>query len=219
MTTLEKNGWEHYPDIKDTSGFLDLARSLGSIWIDSGEQELRRLSCMEKPLAPPGTLSRTYGTGAFPLHTDTAFWSIPCRYLVLMIEGDSRRRTHLLHFQELRDRLPPKARNGMDHAIWRIRASAGPKYLRSFFRCGPQTGWRQDLTTMIPVNDHAACLADALSHECRNLDNSIAFSWETGGALVIDNWAMLHARGHPPQGEEARTVIRAYVLGEDHGLG
>src|SRR5271166_474912 len=61
----------------------ELARSLGEIAPGRGRQLVERIIPQTPETAMSGSLSSRYGLGMLPLHTDTAHWSRPCRYLVL----------------------------------------------------------------------------------------------------------------------------------------
>src|ERR1700733_14506048 len=90
---LETHGWVCVKNVPDRAEFLELARSLGRPMMSPTGQLIKEIKITSKLLARPGTLSAAHGRGAFPLHTDTAFWPIPARYLMLRIQGDARRPT------------------------------------------------------------------------------------------------------------------------------
>jgi Taurine catabolism dioxygenase TauD, TfdA family. len=48
-----------------------------------GAEVIDRLSPKEKKDAHNNSLSRIYGLNSFPLHTDTAYFKIPVRYILL----------------------------------------------------------------------------------------------------------------------------------------
>ena len=77
MQEVEQRGWTHIEGIDNEASLLALAKSIGRpLRNATGEfvMELRILPCSE---GAPKTLSATFGTGGFPLHTDTAFWAVP----------------------------------------------------------------------------------------------------------------------------------------------
>src|SRR5450759_1329286 len=89
--------------------------------------------------ARPNTLSKKYGTAAFPFHTDFAFRAMPPRYILLVNNTD-------MHFQRPTlvariDLLTPALRNLVRNSMWKL-VSSKKHYLVSgqFIRDG-QVVW------------------------------------------------------------------------------
>jgi hypothetical protein len=60
-----------------------LAEKLGEIAPGRGRQLVEVIVPRTPDTAFAGSLSRKYGLGSLPLHTDTAHWPLPCRYLLI----------------------------------------------------------------------------------------------------------------------------------------
>ena len=73
-------------------------------------------------------MSAQFGMGEFPLHTDTAFWTIPARFLILRVSGDTRRPTTLLSFRKLINRGLIDT-NLMNRSVWTLRNPFNGKLL------------------------------------------------------------------------------------------
>src|ERR1700679_2753734 len=91
----EERGFVQISGIDDKDSLFELARSLGNPIKTSSDEFLRELRVRPCTIARPNTLSAMFGVGGFPLHTDTAFWALPARFLVMRVIGDNRRPTTL----------------------------------------------------------------------------------------------------------------------------
>src|SRR5215831_5432903 len=60
-----------------------LAASLGEVVHGRNRQQVEHVIPRTAETAYAGSLSTTYGLGSIPIHTDTAHWPVPCRYLVI----------------------------------------------------------------------------------------------------------------------------------------
>src|SRR5260370_12977058 len=101
FTELNTRGWTCVTGSSSRSALLELARSIGRPVPSPSGELVRELAPKPPAAAGRGTLSKAYGMGAFPLHTDTAFWPVPARYVVLLASGDIRRYTSVLTFTDL----------------------------------------------------------------------------------------------------------------------
>jgi hypothetical protein len=88
LEELEERGWTGVRGIFSASAMLDLAKSLGTPRCAPNGELIKRVTIKSSAVAKAGTLSAAFGTKGFPLRTDTAFWSIPARYLVLRVYGE-----------------------------------------------------------------------------------------------------------------------------------
>src|SRR5208282_2252301 len=85
---LDEEGWCTVPTAAKTpealaAGVEQIALSLGKIAPGRGYQLVERIVPEEPGTARAGSLSSKYGLAPLPLHTDTAHWITPCRYLVM----------------------------------------------------------------------------------------------------------------------------------------
>ena len=165
---------------------------------------------MAKADSHRGTLSKTYGTGSFPLHTDTAFWPVPSRYVVLRVRGDIRRHTTVLTFADLSREGPTELRGFTDRSIWLVRTPSRSFYCSMKFRLRDKTGWRYDSQCMFPVNEEAVKVR-AMLRPLLLGDRVDYINWTGEMAVVLCNWEVLHGRGPSPPNENSRVVERIYV--------
>ena len=199
-TKLEQLGWMEVDHIQDTEGLLRLGKSLGRI---VGDAQL--LSPSDKQNATSRSFSYYYEHGQFPMHSDTAFWQAPARYVILKAQVASPTPTLLLPFPELQ-KIIQSAR--IETAIFSIRTTSGSHYGRAQF-AKDTFGIRFDSCYMKSANRDAKALVDILSFPPNKLVER--FEWRGTNALVIDNWRCLHARGSVAKGDSVRTLARIYV--------
>ncbi len=195
--------------IASSGDLLELGKTIGSPTpAPNGElvKEIRRVPAHE---APANSQSAKYGLGAFPLHTDTVFWSVPVRYVLLRAYGDTRRPTTVKSFCDLLQKCDPRIQDLIKKSVWLVRAGCNHFYCCSRFHHRDSFGWRYDPDIMLPANDEAFKVNSALSPFSMTEGDGI--EWAGNRAAVIDNWNCLHGRGAQPLNEGTRIIQRLYV--------
>jgi len=210
LTDLNTRGWMLVDGVSSQADLLELGKALGSpVRTPNGElvKEIRRIP---RDQAPPRSQSALYGAGPFPLHTDTVFWPLPVRYVVLRGYGDTRRPTTVRTFPELVKDCDTEFHVCTRNSVWLVDAGPRKLYCSMQFRHGNSNGWRYDADLMAPANDAAAHVARVL----RSLVTGEAvesITWSGDKAVVMSNWTTLHGRGPQPPDEGIRIIERLYV--------
>ena len=184
-----------------------LAASLGPITFDPRyPQEVRDISPTPAQSAPPNTLASRYGLGAFPFHTDTAHWVMPCRFVVFrcISPGSGARPTLLIDADRAFSELE------IGEGVW-VTAFVRPR-LCSARADGPRPIWRYNPDCMRPYSLRAK---EESTRMRRRLDDEtyVRHRWDAGDVLVVDNWRMLHARGPTMTPDTDRVLTRVLVGG------
>lgn len=210
LSQLRKEGYVTITGVGTAFELLAIARSIGRPLLSPTGELVKEIMPKSKGEARLGTASAHHGTGAFPLHTDTAFWPLPCRYVVMRAYGDCRRATTVLRFQDVFRINPSKLAMLVERSVWRIKTPSASHYCSMQFRHGKDIGWRYDEHCMVPVNKAATIanteLPQALARcEVRNIE------WSGTVALILDNWQVLHGRAMAPPNEQVRILQRIYV--------
>ena len=215
MATIEREanqrGFVVVRGISDRNSLVDLARSLGSPIESRNGDAVKELRVTPCAAARPRTFSAAFGTGGFPLHTDTAFWATPARFLVMRVAGDTRRPTLVYPLSELFLSAGKQVVAATRKSVWMLRTSIGSVYSDMFFRNPDQDqGVRYDRQCMVPANVAAHEVDKYMSS---NLSGAAIqpILWSDGIAVVIANWRALHGRGPEPPQERERVVERIYV--------
>lgn len=191
LKALEENGW-FATSTGHQMEFLDFARQLG---VPAPSRVGGALVDELRPIPSSQTtrpsLSANHGIGAFPLHTDTAYWRIPARYLVLRAthETEEKRPTLLLDTRSLNwsesnrallKRAVFVARNGRSSFLATI-LEASDRFVRLDRDC-------------MLARSESASLALTLIKELIAQVPLREFYWTKNSTLVLDNWRVLHGR-------------------------
>lgn len=199
------------PDLKEEE-LIAISEQIGiPVETRLGTKVIDRLSPKEKKDAHNYSLSRNYGVNSFPLHTDTAYFKIPVRYILLysMNPGSGNRPTFLYdsnrlfnYDKELRFELAHvlfKVINGRNSFLTTVYNSHQNK---CFFRldrdCMKATSSKG--TELITKIDNIIDPKDF--HEVR---------WSIGDLLILDNWRFLHGRGESSVTDNDRLLLRMSI--------
>ena len=207
---LHTSGWTFVDGVSSGADLLELGRAIGSPLPSPNGEMVRELRPTRAADAIPGSQSATYGTGAFPLHTDTVFWPIPVRYVILRAYGDTRRPTTVLSFAHLFHEFGASFQLLAEESVWLVRGKPQDFYCSLRFRTGELAGWRYDCDCMSPANP-AAVEVDKLLRPFVISAPTDCIEWSGQMAVVLSNWSVLHGRGPAPPDEGLRVVERLYV--------
>jgi hypothetical protein len=210
LENLHAKGWMRVGGVSTQEDLLDLGRALGSCERTPNGELIKEIRRVPKDQAPPGSQSALYGAGPFPLHTDTVFWTLPVRYVLLRGYGDTRRPTTVMSFRDLLDGVDVKLRIAIDESVWRVSAGSRSFYCSMRFRQDGIEGWRYDADLLIPANKAAQRVAEGMQPLVFT-DAAEPICWSGDEAVVLANWTALHGRGPQPDNEGERVVERLYV--------
>lgn len=151
------------------------------------------------------SLSIVHGLGVLPLHTDTAHWPTPARYLGLLRTDVSSARvaTYLSDAAALRRSESCSSMPGDE--VFFVCSGA-----RSFYTTimSPSRGYvRLDAGCMIPSTPRGRAVLDLFTHP-EAVPGVKAVHLRRGEALVIDNWRVLHGRGSAEGNGADRRLVR-----------
>jgi len=210
LENLHNRGWMRVEGVSSQEDLLDLGRALGSCERTPNGELVKEIRRIPRDQAPAGSQSALYGAGPFPLHTDTVFWTLPVRYVLLRGCGDTRRPTTVMSFRDLLDGADLKLRAAIDESVWRVSAGSTSFYCSMRFRHNDSEVWRYDADLMIPANPAAQRVADCM-RPLVDTDAAEPICWSGDEAVVLANWSALHGRGPQPDNEGERVVERLYV--------
>jgi hypothetical protein len=213
-SVLKAHGWVsfalssfHESHMRDQ--LLGLATGLGTpVATRPGGRLCDTLLPTEADAAKPHSLSKIHAVGEFPFHIDTAHWLTPCRYVMLacVSPGSGCRPTLLLdtrqtqlneHQASLLHSTPLRVTNGRNSFFSTILSK-----MRAFVRLDSGC-----MTATTP--DGAEALAIFSKGNSADIKT---IHWEAGMVLVIDNWRLLHSRGHAYGSDSDRKLLRISIL-------
>jgi len=211
LETIADRGWASIPGVNGSSDLLRLAMSLGKPVENARHQLISELRVAASVGARPLTLSAAFGTGIFPLHTDTAFWPTPARFLVMLAEGDIRRTTAVCSMRRILNSGGYHLTNLIERSVWIVRGKDGSRYGQMTLSTKSiRSGIRFDRQCMKPANASAREVAAYFDiDDCAPAVEHL--EWRPHTAVVISNWHALHGRGSQPPNEQQRILQRVYV--------
>ncbi len=197
---LDALGYCEVEGVLDTDMATSITADLGPLRSLNGKM-VQTIHPRESSQATSKSFSHHFGHEAFPLHTDTAFWPQPARYIIFQMSRASPTCSVVLPaHQTMRLFKSFQARN----PVFTRKTTSGACY---------SLPWHGDNLNCVlfdpclmrPVNNAAAQLAKALEDA---FDQAIPIEWTGSKALIVDNWRSLHGRG-PAHGSD-RTLTRFY---------
>lgn len=185
-----------------------VAQELGEIVAGRARQTVERIVPHTPSSAFAGSLSSKYGLEPLPLHTDTAHWPTPCRYLVMACAavGPVSTPTTLLDGQLVK--LSEVEATACDRAVFLVRNGRHSFY--GSIKRRDRAFVRVDPGCMSPLSSDGELAIRAFGAE-RHESALYRHEWKVGEILVIDNWRVLHGRGDGAGTEPGRVLLRAMV--------
>lgn len=207
---LHTRGWTVVSGVSNQGDLIEIANMLGEIISAPSGELVKKLVPANRGEARKGTFSSVFGKGSFPLHTDTAFWPVPARYLILKVTGDTRRKTSVLPFSILLDSGDSTLISRAERSVWRVVASNVSFYCSMRFRNCSTTGWRYDEQCMRAANEAAEDLHAEIRKHFLGVSVHL-IDWAGSNVAILDNWKVLHGREKGPSDEGKRVLERIYV--------
>jgi alpha-ketoglutarate-dependent taurine dioxygenase len=208
-----KDGW-----IKSTVAEMNLdpraaaanvANMLGDPFTGRAGQKAEPLMPTTRSGARAKSLSFVYGLGSIPMHTDGAHLVQPPRFIVLVCAspGSSPVPTTVFRFRDLHVTCSERAR--FEAAPFLVRNGR-----KSFYStiCSPGRPFiRFDKGCMVPLGPDGAASVKVIADRAREIGFTTVH-WQTGDVIIIDNWNVLHGRGHSDdEASTDRMLLRVSV--------
>jgi len=207
---LIENGWIELEEVYSKDKLLSIARSLGNLHQHPNGEIIDTLYPTNGIKSFKGTFSNRFGYSSFPLHTDTAFWSRPSRYIVLGMLNQSNCTTYLINTKDIFKKLNKRARIAAKHSTYMINTFEGKKYTSVLFTYDKKIGFRYDPTCMVPINKDAKYFHNEF-HDLLKDEKTQSIHWTGNKAVIIDNWILMHGRSKVSEHEHKRELIRIYT--------
>jgi TfdA family taurine catabolism dioxygenase TauD len=206
---LDDQGWA----VTRTDGvdeFISLVECLGRpLASRAGASIIDELRPTPKQEAKPRSLSALHGLNGFPLHTDTAHWRTPARYVALRAATSEcgARPTVILDLQSLNFRS--------DDIDTLKRATFSVRNGKHSFLCTIMSGdnslVRFDPGCMTPTST-AAVTALALFSAHVNASHHHQICWEQGDTLILNNWRLLHGRAWADVNDSSTRLLQRILV-------
>ena len=218
VANLEASGWALIDTISGASRdelgktILEAAGALGRpVPSLPGRPLVEWLSTVPERTRRPN-LTALHGSGAFPLHTDTAHWPVPARYLFLSCfePGEAGRATLVWRFDET-------VFTGSQLDTLRGEPVLFVTGRNSFYSTvlSPSRPFvRIDLGCMRAITSAGRNVLGMLKEVLESVTPA-RIRWRRGGLLLLDNWQVLHGRDSTEVPDAARTLGRTLIRNED----
>jgi alpha-ketoglutarate-dependent taurine dioxygenase len=188
----------------------ELALRFGRIAVEPRDpRPVRAVSPSTEGNARQNTLSSRYGFGAFPFHTDTAYWRDPASLLFLYCVDPGAGSRQTLISDAWSWALPAAEQSLLRRSLWRVDRKHGTFLTRLASRTHAGLNLRYDAHCMKAIG--SASVAAAAVIQERAAPHAVAVTWATGDMLIIDNRRTLHARTVATQPDPERTLKRILV--------
>lgn len=193
----------------DNSDLLPFAELFGEPKADTRNPAvIRDLRPQLTTTAATNTLSHRYGMGAFPMHTEAAYWREPARYVFLfcVTPGRGRRPTVLL---DITPRLSSQEVALLATELWVVGRTRHPFIapVLDFVRSRPRL--RFDLECMKPAQRRSR--SEVLLRRLVESEERVQIEWKRHDLLIIDNFRTLHGRGVADAPDPDRHLRRVLV--------
>jgi hypothetical protein len=202
------NGWTVCEfDGRDDS-LLDIAHNLGvPVPHKLSAPLIQSLTPRSHGSGTGKSLSKLFGMGSFPLHTDTAHWPVPARFVILADVGVLHDRpTLLLGRAEFLAHFDPA---DVGHSVWKAPGPSGSFLCSLSFHTIEGFGTRFDPVCMQPQNAAAQSVIDRFAAIC---PEPIQITWKQNRLLVIDNWHVLHGRASSAMLDSGKRVLKRVLI-------
>lgn len=186
---------------------LDLALHLGRVIPGARNEMVQSLPAREKGEGPVGSFSHTVGYEPFPWHTDTAYWDVPTRYLLLYSPVASPCATTYQSFEVIKAHIPDFDYL-MDRAVFLLDVPGRKRYLSPRINGNDTKGYKLDFHIYRPVNDEASFLRALISEFLSK--NYMRHVWTGKEVVILDNWKYIHAR-EDAHIDQSRILKRIYI--------
>lgn len=210
---LSQSGYVFLPAFEPKRPSDEVAESLGFPIALGDGSAVHPLRPAEKDDSTPNTYSGIYGRGTFPFHSDLANWRRPPRLLFLRaVVGYDAVPTLLIDGMKIAAGVGLRI---MRRALVKPRrpVKGAMPLMRLCEEVGSDQLIRWDQTFIKPASA-AGRLGFATFHAALVQTEPITVPLAApGDTLIVDNWRMLHARGHVPDSCKDRLIERAYLEG------
>lgn len=207
--SLKEKGWTEFNCGSSNKELISIASKFGKIINHPNGQAIFTLKPKRESESFKGTLSNICGLNEFPLHTDTAFFIKPARFVLMHSKESSNCDTTFVSHNEIWKLLSESDRYNAKRAIYLVKTRTQMFYTSFIFQEKGQTGIRYDSTCMKPTNKYAKELDQKIIKVLSEI-KPLCFKWTDGKSIVIDNWMSLHGRKSANK-DVNRELKRIYI--------
>lgn len=207
--SLKEKGWTEFSSGSSDTELILMALKIGNIIKHPNGQSVFTLKPKLECEAIKGTFSNKCGLKGFPLHTDTAFFKRPARYILMHSIKANGCDTTLLPKVDFWDSLTQSDKTKAERAVYLIKTNNEKFYTSFIFQENGKRGIKFDPSCMFPANKYAKEF-DLKFQEILSKAKPLSLQWTDGKTIIIDNWINLHGRKSAEKDID-RQLKRIYI--------
>lgn len=208
-TQLNTKGWIEFYSKNDNENLFNLSRTLGQIIKHPNGNDIDYLKLKNRDEAKENTFSYNFEYEKFPFHTDTAFWDLPARFVLMSCEGISKAKTTFIGYDEIYKALLPSEISELKKSIFLIKTPTKNFYTSFINTYNSHIFMRLDTNCMKPINKSAKISLNIIDEKLNTLHvNKV--DWDKPKVFIFDNWRILHGR-ESVKNDENRILKRIYI--------
>lgn len=208
---ISRHGWSLVEFRGNQNEYLQFASQFGKPRASRLNGPLvDRLSPLSQHESKRNSMSAAFGLGAFPFHTDAAYFRIPPRYMLLRMAGSSACERHTL----VKDFGDVIASGMLRRDVWLVNGGRDRFYTPIVDEdiIAGRLVFRFDPCCMRPVHDFFE--SERVVQDAIQQAKDVAIKWAPGLLLILDNWRVLHARGEAPQSDDSGRLLERVLIDE-----
>lgn len=209
LKELNSKGWIEFNSMNDDYTLINISKTLGEILKHQNGNDVEYLKPKYKKDAIKNTFSYKYEYDRFPLHTDTAFWEIPAKYVLLSCDELNNTATTIITYEEIYKHLTTSEILELKKSIFLVKTSTKNFYTSFMNKYLDHTFIRFDSNCMKPINKSANTTLDIIENKLGKLSLKNII-WDKPKVFIFDNWKVLHGR-ECIKSDENRILKRIYI--------
>lgn len=207
--SLTENGWIEFNSGSSDSELISIASEIGNILKHPNGEDVFLLKPKSENESLLGTFSNKHGLQDFPLHTDTAFYKNPARYILMHSASSNTCDTTILRKSDFWDQFTDTEKKMAERAIYLVKTNRDRFYTSFIFKENNEYGIKYDPSCMMPFNKFAKNF-DHIFQEVISRIEPKRIKWTDGKTVIIDNWKTLHGRKSAEK-DITRLLKRIYI--------
>lgn len=206
---LAENGWTEFNSGSSDSELISIASEIGEILKHPNGEDVFLLKPKSVNESLLGTFSNKHGLQEFPLHTDTAFYNIPARFILMHSANSNSCDTTILRKSDFWYQLTDAEKKMAKRAIYLVKTNRERFYTSFIFKENNEYGLKYDPSCMLPYNKFAKDFDQILQRVISGIEPK-KIKWTEGKTVIIDNWKTLHGRKSAEK-DTTRMLKRIYI--------
>ncbi len=206
---LLSNGWCVINAKLNDSELINFSEKFGRIIPDNNGKIIQYLKPKPNQNGIRDSFSYNFGYLSFPFHTDTSFWSIPARYIIMTSENQSNCTTNLFDFNQILQGCTYNELLDLKKSVFVQKTFSEQKFTNLIFQENEILGIRFDPNIMFPYNEYSKKTLDLINSSIQKL-KTFQIEWTGNNIVIIDNWRFLHSRGDSTK-DKNRILKRIYL--------